>query len=158
CRRSVAGRACRRGHQTKKRGFQRGRAWPRDQRKRGGSHGVIRDQVSLERNFAMKHRLWKYAALVLASLGSALLVKVSEADSLWDNRDHRSAYLFVDNRARRVGDLLTVTVREVTGAKNNEERKLEKDTAASGKFNFSGKTSANGNGNDAAAELSSSQA
>ena len=104
----------------------------------------------------MKHRIWRYAALVLVSLGSAILVQVSQADSLWDNRDHRSAYLFTDNRARRVGDLLTVTVREVTGAKNNEGRKLKKGTATSGKFNFLGKISGNGAEKAAAADVSSS--
>lgn len=104
----------------------------------------------------MKHRIWRSAALVLACLGSAILVKVSPADSLWDNRDHRSAYLFTDNRARLVGDLLTVTVREVTGAKNNEGRKLEKSTATSGKFNFVGKISGSAAAKAAAADVASS--
>ena len=37
------------------------------------------------------------------------------ADSIWERRDQRSGYLFMDNRARRVGDLLTVSVNENTG-------------------------------------------
>ncbi len=73
------------------------------------------------------------------------------ADSIWDRRDPRSAYLFMDNRARRVGDLLTVSVKESTGATNTEQRKLKKDTATSGKFDFAGKTTGTGSKSAAAA-------
>lgn len=105
----------------------------------------------------MNRRVWRYALLALSSAASVFLVKSSEADSIWDRRDQSSGFLFVDNRARRVGDLLTVVVREVTGTSNSEERKLNKNNAQSGKFNFSGKTSSNGASRDAAAELSSNQ-
>lgn len=76
------------------------------------------------------------------------------ADSIWARRDPRYAYLFIDTRARRIGDVLTVTVNENTGTNNNEQRKMKKDTAASGKFNFAGKTSGAGGSQDAAATLS----
>lgn len=78
------------------------------------------------------------------------------ADSIWDRRDQRSGYLFMDNRARRVGDLLTIVVNESTGATNTEQRKLQKDTAASGKFDFAGKTSGVGS-KSAAASVSADQ-
>lgn len=55
----------------------------------------------------------------------------------------------MDNRARRVGDLLTVTINEVTDATNTEQRSLKKDTAVSGKFDFSGNT---GNASSATAK------
>lgn len=77
-------------------------------------------------------------------------------DSIWDRRDHRSSHLFVDNRARRVGDLLTISVRESTGAKSNEERKLNKDTSASGKINFAGKTTGTG-GRSVSADVAANQ-
>ena len=76
---------------------------------------------------------------------------------MWARRDQRSAYLFTDNRAHKVGDLVTVAVREVTGTKNNEDRKLNKDTGASGKFGFAGKTGSNGVERSAMADLSSNQ-
>ena len=78
------------------------------------------------------------------------------ADSIWERRDPRSAYLFMDNRARRVGDLLLVTVKESTGATNSEQRKLKKDTTASGKLDFSGKTTGTGS-KAAAAAVSADQ-
>ena len=81
----------------------------------------------------------------------------SLADSIWDRRDDRSAHLFVDNRARRVGDLLTVSVRESTGAKNNEERKLDKTSSVSSKMNFAGKVGGNGVSRDANASTSANQ-
>lgn len=80
------------------------------------------------------------------------------ADSIWARRDQRYGYLFIDVRARRVGDLLTVTVNENTDATNNEQRKLQKDTATSGKFDFAGKASgANSSGGAAAVSASVDQ-
>lgn len=105
----------------------------------------------------MNRRVVRGVLLLLSSLVSVLLVKTGAADSIWDRRDQRAGYLFIDNRARRVGDLLTVVVREVTGASTNEERKLDKSTAESGKFNFAGKTSSNGTSRDAAAEFNANQ-
>ncbi len=105
----------------------------------------------------MNGRFWKYALLAISSAASLFLVKSGRADSIWDRRDQRAGYLFVDNRARRVGDLLTVVVREVTGASTTEERKLDKTNSNSGKFNFAGKTATTGAAKSAAAELSSDQ-
>ncbi len=105
----------------------------------------------------MKRRVGRFVLLALSSVASVLLVKSGEADSIWDRRDQRNGYLFVDNRARRVGDLLTVVVREVTGASNSEERTLDKSNATSGKFNFAGKTSSNGASREAAAEFNANQ-
>lgn len=76
------------------------------------------------------------------------------ADSIWDRRDQRSGYLFMDNRARRVGDTLTVIVNETTDATNTEQRKLQKDTAVSGKFNFAGSTGSGSGGTGKAAAAS----
>jgi flagellar L-ring protein precursor FlgH len=57
-------------------------------------------------------------------------------DSIWDRRDQRAAYLFVDNRARHVGDLLTVVVREATGIDQKEKRALDKKSESGSVFNF----------------------
>ncbi len=105
----------------------------------------------------MNRRVGRFALLVVSSVLSVFLVKITQADSIWDRRDPRTSNLLMDNRARRVGDLLTVVVREVTGASTNEARKLDKNNSESGKFNFAGKTSSNGASREAAAEMSSSQ-
>lgn len=102
----------------------------------------------------MTRRQW-----ILLCIGTAGLTPCPQgfADSIWDRRDPRYAHLFIDNRARRVGDLLTVTVNETTGANNTEQRKMQKDTAASGKFNFAGKTSGGSASQAAAAAVSADQ-
>ena len=105
----------------------------------------------------MNRRVFRYLLLALSSVASLLLVRSGVADSIWDRRDQRAGNLFMDNRARRVGDLLTVSVREVTGASTTEQRKLDKNTSESGKFNFAGKTLANGAARAAAAELNANQ-
>ena len=79
------------------------------------------------------------------------------ADSIWDRRDFRSGYLFIDNKARRVGDTLTVIINENTGATNKEQRKMSKDTAIGTKFNFAGKSSGGASSNAAAASLATDQ-
>jgi flagellar L-ring protein FlgH len=96
---------------------------------------------------------------VRAWLFGAFLTPVTsvQADSIWERREHQSAFLFIDNRARRVGDLLTVVVKESTGARNNEERKLDKSTTASGKANFSGKTGSDNASRGATASVGADQ-
>jgi flagellar L-ring protein precursor FlgH len=60
------------------------------------------------------------------------------AESIWERRSQRSAFLFRDNRARRVGDLLTVRIQESTFIDNDEERTLGKDTSLSFLFDLAG--------------------
>ena len=49
-------------------------------------------------------------------------------------------YLFVDTRARKPGDLLTISIQENTGINNNDTRNMEKDTSAGGLFSLKGST------------------
>lgn len=100
----------------------------------------------------MTRRQWMGLGLFAACSFSS---ELGFADSMWDRRDPRSAYLFMDNRARRVGDTLTVIINENTNATNNEQRTLKKDTATSGKFNFAGKTGGTGGGKEASAAVNS---
>ena len=89
--------------------------------------------------------------LLLAALVSAGYVR---ADSIWQRRESNSAYLFVDLRARRVGDLLTIVVQETTGIDDNDQRQMQKDTNTSGLFNFKGTTTGNVASRAAAADFS----
>lgn len=65
-----------------------------------------------------------------------------KADSIWDRRDPRYAHLFQDNRARNVGDLITVIISESTTANEREQRSLDKSSTVNGSGNFSGTSSA----------------
>ena len=78
------------------------------------------------------------------------------ADSLWAKRDARSAYLFIDNRARRVGDLLTVVIAETTGIDNKDERQMSKSESGSATFNFTGSSSAGQLARDAKVSMETS--
>lgn len=67
-------------------------------------------------------------ALVLAAL------TVGRADSLWERRDPRYAFLFQDNRARSVGDTLIVTISENTVANEQDQKTLSRTTSGSGQI------------------------
>jgi flagellar L-ring protein precursor FlgH len=79
---------------------------------------------------------------------SALMAASPErllAQSLWDNRDPNSAYLFHDLRARNVGDVLTIVIEETTGADAQEKREMDKKTKATGAATAKGSSSLLGN-------------
>lgn len=85
----------------------------------------------------MKKWIWQ-----VALCANAFFVGVASADDIWDRRDHRAAHLFIDDRARRVGDNLTVIIVEATDIANSDARKMAKATKAGGIFNFKGSTQA----------------
>lgn len=57
-----------------------------------------------------------------------------DGPTMWERRDPDRVYLFRDTAARRVGDLLTILVRESTDVGNRDQRALGKDTSTA--FNF----------------------
>lgn len=73
--------------------------------------------------------------LLLAPL-VALAAPPATADSIWDRRDPRYANLFQDNRARNVGDLITVVVNETTNANEREQRSLDKANTLTGNASY----------------------
>ena len=75
----------------------------------------------------------------------------ARAESLWERRDPRCAFLFEDTRARHVGDLLTIVVRESTDIGQREKRALDKQSESGGLFNFKGKTVGNASSKGASA-------
>lgn len=76
---------------------------------------------------------------VLAAVGAGIGVTAPvAADSLWERRDPRYAYLFQDNRARAVGDILTVVVTEETVANEQDARGLTRSGSVSGQAAFFG--------------------
>jgi flagellar L-ring protein precursor FlgH len=81
-------------------------------------------------------------ALVLLA-GVSLATTTVSADDIWERRIPNGAYLFVDNRARKVGDLLTIVIHELTNIENREQRDNEKKTQAQAIFNWKGDTTGN---------------
>lgn len=82
---------------------------------------------------------------VLTSLAAAgVLAPAAQADSLWERRDPRYAFLFQDNRARQVGDILTIAVSETTVANDQDARTMQKSNSSSGTVNYSGSTGSRG--------------
>jgi len=82
--------------------------------------------------------------LALSAVATVLgLAAAARAESLWDGREQRSAFLFVDSRARRVGDVLTVVVREATDIDNKEKRALDKSNETRSSFLTKGNSSGN---------------
>jgi flagellar L-ring protein precursor FlgH len=58
----------------------------------------------------------------------------SDAQSLWQRRHNDRVFLFADTAARRVGDLVTVIIRETTDVENRDQRALGKDSDSSFEF------------------------
>lgn len=86
----------------------------------------------------------RWLLLLPLTLGPA--AAAATADDIWQRRDPRYAFLFQDNRARNVGDLVTVVVNETTNSNEREQRALDKANDSSGTVNFSGSSSAGGGG------------
>lgn len=78
----------------------------------------------------MRRFVWAGLALALGALA------VGRADSLWERRDPRYAFLFQDNRARGVGDTLVVTIAENTVANEQDQKTLARTTSGSGQVQF----------------------
>lgn len=78
-----------------------------------------------------------------------------DAQSMFKHRQPSHINMFADLQARRVGDLLTIVIRENTEVENKDERKGNKNTDIGGIFQFNGSTSGNGGTNTAAASLDS---
>jgi flagellar L-ring protein FlgH len=74
----------------------------------------------------------RFTFAVLALVLGALTV--GRADSLWERRDPRYAFLFQDNRARAVGDTLIVTITENTVANEQDQKTLSRTTSGSGQI------------------------
>ena len=69
-------------------------------------------------------------ALIVGAIACLLAVRAAplRADSIWENRDERHAYLFRDDVAREVGDSLTVIISEESGFTKEGERTMSKET------------------------------
>ena len=58
-----------------------------------------------------------------------------KADSIWARRDETKKDVYADNKARHVGDILTIVIVEESTTDNKEKRTLSKETSRSAAFN-----------------------
>jgi flagellar basal body L-ring protein FlgH len=58
----------------------------------------------------------------------------SRADSIWAKRDKNMKYLYADDVARHIGDVLTILIRENGKVENETKRELSKSTTRSNTF------------------------
>lgn len=75
------------------------------------------------------------------------------ADSIWKRRDPEHAYLFLDSKARCVGDLLTVVISQDTDVQNRDDRQMNKASSISEGFDLAGSTSGGFGAQSATAKL-----
>ncbi len=84
---------------------------------------------------------------VLAALGAAgMFPPAALADSIWDRRDPRYAYLFQDNQARQIGDILTVVISESTVSNDSDQRAMSRTSSTGGQISLFGFGSTSSNG------------
>lgn len=89
----------------------------------------------------MRFHRWILTALAVGAGADA-----ARADSIWDRRDPRYANLFQDNRARHIGDVLTIVISENAVVNETDQRALDKGTNTTGSIDYAGSSSANGGG------------
>ena len=83
-------------------------------------------------------RTYRPCLWILTVLVSITAVRSAPAQSLWKRRVPQKSFMFYDNQARQVGDILTVLVNETTDVANQDQRALDRDTSANGGFTFGG--------------------
>ena len=71
---------------------------------------------------------------------SFCLTEAAHAEALWKRHQPEQGLLFYDTQARRVGDLLTVVVREDSNVRNQDNRGLGKKTSMKSLLKFGAKT------------------
>ncbi len=79
----------------------------------------------------MNKKITLIAALICFSLGWTPSL---HADSLWAKRNKGVKYMYVDDTARKIGDILTILIVEDGKIKNKAYRTLEKTTTAESNF------------------------
>jgi flagellar L-ring protein precursor FlgH len=63
---------------------------------------------------------------------------LTSADSIWQRHNFFNSFLYVDNRARRPGDIVTVLITENTDIQHQDQRALAQKTDTGGGMSLSG--------------------
>jgi flagellar L-ring protein precursor FlgH len=80
----------------------------------------------------MNNKLDSTLALMFFVLLSA---SCSQAGSIWAKRDKNMKYLYADDVARQIGDILTIEISEASKVDNKAKRDMKKETDRSTTFN-----------------------
>jgi len=80
----------------------------------------------------MKDRVFTAFALICFLMG---LCNVARGESIWAKRDKNMRGVYVDDVARKIGDILTVNIIEDSKVDNKAKRDLKKSTDRSTAFN-----------------------
>jgi len=82
----------------------------------------------------MKNRI---SIIFLSAVFLVVTVDCTQAGSIWAKRNESIKNPYVDDVARAIGDVLTITVSEVSVANNNTKRELSKTTKRDANFDGS---------------------
>ena len=74
-------------------------------------------------------------SLAVMTILFLVLTSACSAGSIWAKRDKNKKDLYADDKAYRIGDVLTVLVTEDSKVENKANRDLKKDTSRSSSFN-----------------------
>lgn len=80
-------------------------------------------------------------------------MRPTSADSIWLRAQPETAYLFVDSKARSIGDLITVVISENTNVDVKDDRTMNKETSASEAFSLAGEAAGGLGGQSSSASL-----
>lgn len=81
---------------------------------------------------------WTRLILGLVLAAGAFSPALTSADSIWQRHNFFSSFLYVDNRARRPGDIVTVLITENTDIQHQDQRNLARKTDSGGGVTLSG--------------------
>lgn len=93
---------------------------------------------------------WMTAGFISANV---LAAPQAWADSIWARSQPEQGFLFVDSKARVVGDLITVVISETTNVENRDDRTMNKETSASEGFSLAGQAAGGLSGQSSSASL-----
>lgn len=80
----------------------------------------------------MNNKIISVLVLIILLFGC---VRCTQAGSIWARRDRNMKQLYTDDVARKIGDILTIKITEVSEVDNKAKRDLEKTTDRSATFN-----------------------
>ena len=76
----------------------------------------------------------KIKLLIVSIVLAACFTSGASADSIWGKRDQSKKNLYAEDKARYIGDVLTITISEVSVLNNKGKRSLSKATTRSNDF------------------------
>ena len=76
----------------------------------------------------------KITAFLFISISLLCLTHAAEADSIWAKKDTNAKDMYSDDVARKIGDVLTITINEISDMTNTSDRDMSKKTSRNQNF------------------------